>query len=310
MLRFTNNGNDCYLNSVLQVLFNLPAFLYPFAGTSIKCNGDVMRAFDRLYNNRNRVNTPKIIKNILSGVNKESFLLFGNSGQQDAHEAIMSILDIVHHNSVCENPDLSSYGIIDSRIKKKSYKEWEKNAKLFGYSYITNFFNGQFKTLIKCNNCDYENINFEIFNCINLEITGNEIIDCLDNFIEKECIMESICEKCKNRGLIKQTTIWKFPLVLILNIKRYSVDNGRICKNNKSIKINKSLFIRSSGIIHTYKLNSVVYHHGSLPTSGHYTSDILKNGLWYKADDDNVQRTERPKYSSNCYIIIYNNNNK
>ena len=180
----------------------------------------------------------------------------------------------------------------------------EKNGEVFGFSFITRFFAGQFKTLISCTNCDYKNISFDNFTNINLPIAGEDIIDCLAEFIRPERMHDAKCEKCGQKSLIKTTTIWKFPLTLILNIKRFSNDGLKI---NRLLKMDKHLKISSSKRMYNYSLASVVYHHGRHVGAGHYNTDLLKNGTWYKLDDDTAYKmSDLPETSSNCYILIYN----
>lgn len=306
MLRFINNRNDCYLNSILQALFNTHSFHCFFKFK--KSNENLVIQMFRIMCEMNSLINPKNIKILLSKFDKESFYLFGNDDQQDAHEAIIKILDIIHMSSMYKETNFSDYGKIDSDIKYRSFEAWKRNGEIFGFSFITRFFSGQFKTLIDCTNCDYKNTSFDIFNNINLSIVGNDIIDCLTEFILPEKLSGAKCEKCGKKTLVKTTTIWKFPLTLILNIKRFTFDSAGIThKNNKILNIDKNLEICSSKRIIHYSLASVVYHHGKYPNSGHYNTDILKNGVWYKMNDDTVYKlVDLPESSSNCYILVYN----
>jgi ubiquitin C-terminal hydrolase len=306
MLRFTNNRNDCYLNSVLQALFNTHSFICFFKFKKINENL-IIQMFRIIYGTNNLIN-PKSIKNMLAKFDKESLYLFGNEDQQDAHEAIVRILDIVHISSMYNETNFSDYGKIDTDIKNKSFEAWKKNGEILGFSFITRFFSGQFKTLISCTNCDYKSTSFDNFNNINLPIAGEDIIDCLAEFIRPEDLSGAKCEKCSKKSLIKTTTIWKFPLTLILNIKRFTYDStGTTHKINKMLKMDKHLKICSSKRVYNYSLASIVYHHGRYPTMGHYNTDLCKNGSWYKLDDDTVYKLNNiPDASSNCYIMIYN----
>jgi len=66
---------------------------------------------------------------------------------------------------------------------------------------------------------------------------------------------------------------------------------------------------------HSYKLQSVVSHHGSTATSGHYVADVFRSddGLtpqWFRYDDDSVTSTTLDSVltGSNCYngyILTY-----
>ena len=306
VLRFINNKNDCYLNSVLQALFNTHSFICFFKFKKVDENL-IIQMFRVIYEMNTLIN-PRNIKNLLARFDRESSDLFGNDNQQDAHEAIIKILDIVHMSSSYNESNFSDYGKIDTDIKHQSFSAWKKNGEVFGFSFVTRFFSGQFKTLINCRNCDYKNISFDTFNNINLSISGEDIIDCLTEFIKPEYLSDSKCEKCKEKSLIKTTTIWKFPLTLILNIKRFKYnEDGTTDKINRLLKMDQNLKICSSKRIYNYSLASVVYHHGRSPNGGHYNTDLYKNKHWYKLDDDTSHKLDNlPDTSSNCYILIYN----
>jgi len=305
-LRFINNQNDCYLNSVLQALFNTHSFMCFFKFKKTDENL-IIQMFRVIYEMNTLIN-PNKLKNLLARFDKESNYLFDNNDQQDAHEAIVKILDIIHMSSAYIETNFSDYGKIDSEIKNKSFEAWKKNGEVFGFSFITRFFSGQFKTLISCTNCDYKSTSFDTFNNINLPIAGEDIIDCLAEFIKPEELSGAKCEKCKTKNLVKTTTIWKFPLTLILNIKRFTFDSAGIShKINSQLKMDKHLTICSSKRVYNYSLASVVYHHGRSPNAGHYNTDINKHNTWYKVDDDVIHRlSDLPESSSNCYILIYN----
>jgi ubiquitin C-terminal hydrolase len=306
MLRFINNRNDCYLNSVLQALFNTHSFICFFKFKKEDENL-IIQMFRIIYEMNTLIN-PKNIKNMLAKFDKGASDLFGNNEQQDAHEAIVKILDIIHMSSVYKESNFSDYGKIDNEIKRKSFDAWKQNGETLGFSFVTRFFGGQFKTLIGCTNCDYKSISFDNFNNINLPIAGEDIIDCLAEFIKPEIMYDASCEKCSKKTLIKTTTLWKFPLTLILNIKRFTYDRGGITRKiNRLLKMDKHLKICSSKRIYNYTLASVVYHHGSHPNAGHYNADLYKNGSWYKLDDDTIYKLgDLPETSSNCYILVYN----
>lgn len=89
---------------------------------------------------------------------------------------------------------------------------------------------------VKCS-CNFEHITFEDFFALTLpfprastRIThANYLSQCLDEYIKEEEIMEDYyCSKCKRRDRCKkQTVIWRFPPILILQLKRFQVGTWR-----------------------------------------------------------------------------------
>ncbi len=54
-----------------------------------------------------------------------------------------------------------------------------------------------------------------------------------------------------------------------------------------------------------YDLIGVSQHYG-ISFFGHYTSVCKKEGVWYKFDDESVQKTYKDNIvDSNAYILIY-----
>jgi len=299
MLLFINNGNDCYLNAVLQALFNIPVFKHYFENISNdnshtgNSHTSIIQILSRIIKQNTLIN-PMEIKQLLGRFDDHASSIFGNSKQQDAHEAIGKIIDIIHMITKYDNP---IYGFRDNET-------WNNTVKN-NFSFITHYFTGQFKTTVICKSCKYKSITYENFNDIHLSLTYDDISDCIIDFIKLEN-MDGTCEKCKlSENLARITTIWRFPKVLIINLKRFSwvKESGSIHRINKNIHLDDQLKFESSGFNFVYTLSSVVNHHGFGPHSGHYTIDILKNDIWYKIDDNDVYRTS--VNSSSAYILIY-----
>jgi ubiquitin C-terminal hydrolase len=306
MLRFVNNKNDCYFNSVLQSLFNTEAFNTYFSQKreNEKCIIQVFRIINEA-KEENRLINPKNIKKIISVIDEESNYLFGNNLQQDAHETIVKILDVLH--IITSSYTHFEYQEVDCELKKISYEAWKKNCQTFGYSFISKYFTGQFKNVIKCKNCGCKNITFESFNNINLNISGEDIIDCIKDFIKQEELHEAKCENCDFMSLFKTTTIWYFPLNLVIVLKRFKLSkNNSIRKINNDIKIDNVLNIHSGKDNYIYKISSIIDHHGLRPDSGHYTTRLFKNNECFVANDEKITKCrEFDENNSECYIMIY-----
>ncbi len=298
MYKFIGSKNNCYLNSVLQALLTINYFVNFFKTKQVNEN-KIIQIFRNVCESNGTLIDPNIIKKYLSHFDEYSMHLFGNNNQQDAHDAIIKILDIIHTLTVYNETNFKEYGKIDTDLKLKSFNSWKEHAKIFGFSFVTRFFNGQFKIKCDCTKCDYTNTKFENFSDINLPIIGEDIVDCLNNYILKESIDDAKCEKCKHNIFTKTTVIWKFPSVLILTIKRF---NSKLIKIKQPLIINKNLEVQN----YNYKLISVIYQHGAYQT-GHYTIDILEDNIWYNIDDETITKlTDLPNSSSDCYILIYN----
>ncbi len=272
MIFFRNNANDCYLNSVLQVLLNDEHIRNHFK--TQRDDNNINNLFYALLNiNENSYVDPNGIKLLLSDIDIESKELFFNRDQQDSHEALMKILDLLHEHN-----------------------------KIDGKSFIDRYFTGKYKTFVKCLNCDYSSTVKNNFRDIDFYPIHSNIVECINRSEDQEKI-NGICEKCYKNKFFKKTTIHKYPQVLIVCVKRYVNDiNGNTRKINDKFTVDHKLILEEND----YNLASVIHHHGRSPNSGHYTVDINRNGKWYKINDDIVFEIDPNNIKSDTiYILIY-----
>ena len=295
MILFTNPMNNCYINSVFQALINVHVFSNYFMHCTP--NNGIMGLFQYILEQNTTISST-IVKKCLSEINQESFNFFGNNDQQDAHENMVKLLDIIHNHT-----HIQQDSIYNQVHLLPSVKSWETNINKFGYSMVVKYFTGQFKTSVVCSVCDYSSLSYDNFNNISLDIPAFEssVTDCIFSFIKKEKLLDAKCEKCNNKTLHKTTSIWTFPKVLIINLKRFGNFSKRY---NAVISIDKNLIFSISKNKYRYKLVSTVNHHGIISNSGHYTADILVNDRWLRVDDDRYFPTNLEK-SASVYILIY-----
>jgi ubiquitin C-terminal hydrolase len=312
--RFNNRGNNCYLNSVLQILLNNEYFELVFKNFNFQ--SIIFDFLKKVYCARQTGQLPidsGIIKTVLAQFDTDASRLFGNNNQQDAHEAIVKILDIVHMS--CKYTGFMEYSdTIPVMSEPGVIIALDKDKEKFGNSFITKFYSGQFKTIINCNNCDYRNVVYESFNNISISLTSDSVVKCFRDFMNPEILDDFMCEKCKSRNSIhKRTVLSRFPHVLILCIKRFSLSK----KIKDVIKIDKNLKIKINTPInglnnmppiieYNYEISGIVYHSGGSIESGHYSADVLMSGEWYSVDDEFCRKvSEPPMYSKDCYIVVY-----
>jgi len=310
MFLLINNGNDCYLNFKIKKLLNKYQIIFFFTlNIDVKNHNEIYKVFKNLLANNTLFNS-SIIKNSIRNFDIESKELFNNQNQQDAHEAIVKLIDIIHKISMYSVPLINDKIeklrlLITNQEERISFIQIRENSKIFGYSFVSEYFTGQFKSLVSCK-CGYKNVSYDLFNNVNLQIAGEDISDCFQDFIKTERIKDAKCEKCQLKKMTKNNSIWRFPAFLIVNLKRYIISERGISKNNSILELTENIYFQNSSKLHNYSLISVVNHHGSSPSRGHYTSDILKNGQWYNIDDDAFKKiTFEELNKRNSYILIY-----
>lgn len=159
-------------------------------------------------------------------------------------------------------------------------------------------------SITKCNTCQEDVINTDLFTVLTLDLNSNiEIIDMMKSFFKIEDLTEWSCDKCKNKGGKKQYQLYRLPDVLCILIKRF---NNNFQKLENPINIPLDLNIYSNSGEHNYKLKSIGNHFGSFQT-GHYTS-IIYNNTWKHIDDLNIQDISPNDFVQNnryAYILFY-----
>ena len=294
ILGLKNEGNSCYRNSIIQILTNL-----------------------------------NIIKNkyIHKYTNK-----FNYNEQNDQHEFLIYLLDLINDTTSIKYkiPEYKKNILINNnntefnkKIIIKSYKNFFddglkiNNDKDLNNIYISDIYHfiGQLIHILKCNNCNYTKINFEIFRTLNLNIPNNihnpTIYDCINyTFIEK--ILDFKCKKCKKNEIIKKTYLWRLPKYLSVLFIRNIFNNNNYIKNNKNILFDKDILLNNylypfitekNNII--YNLNSIAYHFGNV-NNGHCISIIKNknNNNWLLCDDENITNIDNYRIE-NAYILFY-----
>lgn len=272
---FTNLGNTCYMNSVLQCLKNTIPLSEYFIVRQLCCDNNLVNTYIELvqecWSISKGIIRPLKFKFALGKSNE----LFRGSSQHDAQELLVYLLDTIH-----------------------------ESIKINNKSIVSDLFYGKYKQTICCPNCENKSITYQPFIDMQLELVGDTLDDCLNKFTEKEILDNDnkwTCNKCKeNVQAIKKMDIDVKPNYLIVSLKRF--DKHR--KLNKFIDVPLNNF-NVDGT--KYKLYATINHFGG-KNGGHYTSCIKRvNGNWYNANDSNYQQINNKKHIINKsnYILFF-----
>lgn len=153
--------------------------------------------------------------------------------------------------------------------------------------------------------------------CIYLSSDELSIYDGFDVFSNSEVLDNDNkweCPKCKDRKQIKQTTyIQKFPKILIIHLKRFSVHGRNHTSKIKDLitfpikNLNLSKYYQGNDEVPKYDLYGIVNHYGSL-SYGHYIAYCKEweKDKWYEYDDSNVvDINEKNIVTEGAYILFY-----
>lgn len=203
-------------------------------------------------------------------------------------------------------------------------------------------FGGYFRSQVKCTKCNYSSNTYDPFMDLSLEVSGksvNSLHDALRQFTRKETLDSANKWKCSgcNRKVCatKQLTIFRPPLTLCIQMKRFSfgggfggymhhqgsfhfsgkgmgIKNGG-SKIQKAIEFPESLKLPlSDGRLCEYTLTGVVIHVGGSATSGHYTAYVKRPGKqgktqWLHMDDSFVEPVSEKSVlrHKDAYVLFY-----
>ena len=252
-----NLGATCYMNSVIQQLYNIPAFLANVIGAKLEKEGqfelqELLTAMR--YTKKRAADTQPFVSKWL-GWGKQ---LVNPKEQQDALEFFQLILDQMPNE-------------------------------------CNKFFKGSIRNIMKGATVEYESHNSEDFYSVPLEVKGcKNLQDSFKVFTQSEQFEDYKAEGIDHPiDILKYARIEKAPPILVLQLKRFEYDFqtfNKIKINDRfefTDKIDISPLMCDSDKPVLYKLIGVVNHRGTAQ-GGHYTSLIKVNKKWVLFNDQEV----------------------
>nr|XP_023023575.1 ubiquitin carboxyl-terminal hydrolase 36 [Leptinotarsa decemlineata] len=297
-----NMGNTCYLNSTLQALFHVPALAnwlmsdkehlaqcQDSGGLCIIC---AMRKtlIDAQQRSSNTIR-PVLIYNRLRLVCRN--MIPGR--QEDAHEFLRHLVEAMEKAYLSRFKDSSQF---DSKIKETT----PLNQILGGY----------LRSAVRCLKCGHVSTTFQHFQDLLLDIRKAHTLDeALELYFAREKLDDETyhCESCQKKvQATKQFSLERAPMVLCIQLKRFSISNNKIAK---PIMFRERLDLtrysrQRPNVPLIYRLVSIVTHMGPTVSCGHYTAVAqAPSGNFYQFDDSMVSIISITIPSSNELFSIY-----
>uniref|UniRef100_A0A8C4IAH6 Ubiquitin carboxyl-terminal hydrolase n=1 Tax=Dicentrarchus labrax TaxID=13489 RepID=A0A8C4IAH6_DICLA len=231
---FSNLGNTCYMNAILQSLFSLPSFSNDMLRQSIPWKkvpiNALLRRFAHLMAKKD-VGCPETKKDLLrkvkSAISSTAERFSGNM-QNDAHEFLSQCLDQL-------KDDVEK--INKSWTNEAAPGEEVDTSRIYTCPVAVNM-EFEVQHTIICKGCGEVVTKREQFNDLSIDLPRRKktlplrsIQDSLDLFFRMEEI-EYSCEKCNGKAATVTHKFSKLPRVLILHLKRYSF-NAQLSLNSK-----------------------------------------------------------------------------
>jgi ubiquitin C-terminal hydrolase len=137
---------------------------------------------------------------------------------------------------------------VDKFTMPEQSEKWAHYYKQRDDSIMSDCFEGQLMNRTVCLSCGHQALAFDNFMDLSLEIprkavkfTGSiKIQDCLDKFIESEKLIDCgyKCEACKKTvNVEKDLSIYRFPKILVIHLKRFYHSAMRREKLNTTVQI-------------------------------------------------------------------------
>nr|XP_018259897.1 uncharacterized protein I303_07969 [Kwoniella dejecticola CBS 10117]OBR82055.1 hypothetical protein I303_07969 [Kwoniella dejecticola CBS 10117] len=344
-----NLGNTCYMNSTLQCL----SATYPF--TSFFLDGSYKRSIN-LYNPLGtKGNLANAFAELLKALWKEDYTFlspvtfrkniitfasqFSGTDQHDSQEFLSFVLDGLHEdlNRVKHKPPP-----VDMTPEREaaleslppaiaSEKEWQI-YQARNDSFIVDLFQGQYRNRLECLTCHKTSTTYDTFMYMSLPVPSGKskvvVQELIDEFVKAE-VMEKEdawnCPRCKvPRKATKTLTISRLPPVLLIQLKRFTTQNGVFWDKSetpvifpvKSLDLTRYVPARQPTGKEDlddprcqigpfkYDLYGVSNHMGTL-SSGHYTAYVKSSKGWMYCEDSKVSKAhEKDVVSRPAYILI------
>ncbi|KAK9841636.1 hypothetical protein WJX74_009141 [Apatococcus lobatus] len=276
-----NQGATCYMNSLLQTLYNLNHFrkaVYMMPTDDEVPGKSIPLALQSLFWKLQFGDEPVSTKNLTKSFGWDNYEAFMQHDVQELNRVLVEKLE-------------------------------EKMKGLPVEKVISELFEGHTSNFIDCINVDYKSTRKESFMDLQLDVKGcKDIYGSFDRYTEVEKLEGQNQYKAEGFGLQdarKGVTFEDFPPVLQLQLKRFEYDFQRdlMIKINDRYEFPEELdldrddrkYMSSNAdpkVRNLYRLHSVLVHSGGVH-GGHYYAFIRPTGSAYlKFDDEKVTKED------------------
>uniref|UniRef100_A0A8C7M414 Ubiquitin carboxyl-terminal hydrolase n=1 Tax=Oncorhynchus kisutch TaxID=8019 RepID=A0A8C7M414_ONCKI len=246
---FSNLGNTCYMNAILQSLFSLPSFSNDLLKQGIPWKkipfNALLRRFAHLLAKKD-ISCPEVKKDLLRRVKSaisSTAERFSGYMQNDAHEFLSQCLDQLKEDVEKMNKSWKSESAAAAWDEPPQQAaaarpgEEANTSRIYTCPVVVNM-EFEVQHTITCKDCGEVVTKREQFNDLSIDLPRRKktiplrsIQDSLDLFFRIEEI-EYLCEKCSGKVATVTHKFSRLPRVLILHLKRYSF-NAQLSLNSK-----------------------------------------------------------------------------
>ena len=165
---------------------------------------------------------------------------------------------------------------------------------------------------ITCNNCHESHYIEEYQNLLKVNVVKDP--SCAINDLLVEEVMEDLdCPVCSSKQSASlERRIMASGQYLIVHLKRYEFNDGRLVKDHKIVECLNGLILplkmdEEINCTKSYHLIASICHSGTL-AAGHYTAHVLQkdNNQWLLCNDKAVIPINSSQVNNKfCYVLFY-----
>lgn len=337
-----NMGLTCYGNAVIQNLRNIPKLLWIMEegryttlfkkGAKLEESREVKQNLTKAFaevvqllskcKDGQSVRPGHLWSSLIPAVRDTLYEQFARKMFHDSHEFFHLILECIHQSTIQEvdmkiiRPPPTTDR---ERLIHQALESWQNNfAK--EYSPFVHMFYGMYHSKTVCDSCKNVTHRWEPFNSLKVPIPreGSEACDIFkalsEELMKGEKIEDYECEACgpPRKNVTKYVSIWKLPLILVLNVKRFLNDGKKISTPIAPVlltRINMNQYYSDDSPERVadgtyYTLRGTVDHHGGA-MGGHYTAQSRHSAsdTWNVYDDESVTPAN-PTFGSSTYMLF------
>ena len=313
-----NLGNNCYLNSGLQIMascielvnelkeINISNRIIPYMKEAM-----LSLLSKKIYNPEKFINyfcsknsdfirgsqccSQNFIRTLIRNMNSDCLSQYSNA---------------IYKND-CYNPSSNEYS---------EYEKFLNSNKIYPESRIQNIFSGITKSCShgKCKYCNktISNYSFSYFIDLNLYLDDIDEYNCsfadvLDSNIGNYNNLTMDCSGCGKEIHLKEITKFiKLPQVIIFTLERYQGETNNVdIRPNENINFDKYIDQNLKINCTDYELFAINIRYGKSAYFGHEICQVKRNGKWYEINDKNSKEITGPSHNDCSYGLFYRKKN-
>ena len=311
-----NLGNNCYLNSGLQILASCRELVHELAKTSSGGSNNIIpyikNALDSLLS-KNMFDPRSFMDHFCS--RNSDFIRGAQCCSQNFIRTVITNInkDLLLYSNSEKVSEYYQYG--PSGREYQDYQKFIRSERIFPETKIQSIFSGMTKSFSKgtCKYChrSIENYSFNYFIDLNLYLDDCDsrckFTDVLDSNIGNEVDLSLNCPYCqRNINIKEETKFIKLPDILIFTLERYQGETNNVrIKPSTTIHLDDYIDDNLKCNCTEYELFAINIRYGKSANYGHEICQVKRDGVWYEINDRHGQRINGPSNEDSSYGLFY-----